>query len=196
MEQIVNKITTIIIILISLSACSKSQEIYTSSLSEFKKKVVINSNDARQVLDIADQYELKIPDIRKNSVAQIVFPKAIKLGLILGGNYSEGFIIKDDQVLGRVRMTGGNLGPQLGGQQYSQIMYIMTESKLNEFMGSDSFSVQGTVSYADAGTSKTTVIATQDNLKEVYTLIFNQTGYLAGITLDGVIYSVIEKYRK
>jgi len=72
----------------------------------------------------------------------------------------------------------------------------MTESKLNEFMGSDSFSVQGTVSYADAGTSKTTVIATQDNLKEVYTLIFNQTGYLAGITLDGVIYSVIEKYRK
>ena len=191
-----NKITTIIIILISLSACSKSQEIYTSSLSEFKKKVVINSNDARQVLDIADQYELKIPDIRKNSVAQIVFPKAIKLGLILGGNYSEGFIIKDDQVLGRVRMTGGNLGPQLGGQQYSQIMYIMTESKLNEFMGSDSFSVQGTVSYADAGTSKTTVIATQDNLKEVYTLIFNQTGYLAGITLDGVIYSVIEKYRK
>ena len=196
MEQIVNKITTIIIILISLSACSKSQEIYTSSLSEFKKKVVINSNDARQVLDIADQYELKIPDIRKNSVAQIVFPKAIKLGLILGGNYSEGFIIKDDQVLGRVRMTGGNLGPQLGGQQYSQIMYIMTESKLNEFMGSDSFSVQGTVSYADAGTSKTTVIATQDNLKEVYTLIFNQTGYLAGITLDGIIYSVIEKYRK
>jgi lipid-binding SYLF domain-containing protein len=196
MEQTVNKITTIIIILISLSACSKSQEIYTSSLSEFKKKVVINSNDARQVLDIADQYELKIPDIRKNSVAQIVFPKAIKLGLILGGNYSEGFIIKDDQVLGRVRMTGGNLGPQLGGQQYSQIMYIMTESKLNEFMGSDSFSVQGTVSYADAGTSKTTVIATQDNLKEVYTLIFNQTGYLAGITLDGVIYSVIEKYRK
>ena len=191
-----NKITTIIIILISLSACSKSQEIYTSSLSEFKKKVVINSNDARQVLDIADQYELKIPDIRKNSVAQIVFPKAIKLGLILGGNYSEGFIIKDDQVLGRVRMTGGNLGPQLGGQQYSQIMYIMTESKLNEFMGSDSFSVQGTVSYADEGTSKTTVIATQDNLKEVYTLIFNQTGYLAGITLDGIIYSVIEKYRK
>ena len=196
MEQIVNKITTIIIILISLSACSKGQEIYTSSLSKFTKKVVINSNDARQVLDIADQYELKIPDIRKNSVAQIVFPKAIKLGLILGGNYSEGFIIKDDQVLGRVRMTGGNLGPQLGGQQYSQIMYIMTESKLNEFMGSDSFSVQGTVSYADEGTSKTTVIATQDNLKEVYTLIFNQTGYLAGITLDGVIYSVIEKYRK
>ena len=196
MEQIMNKITLIIILLISLSACSKSQEIYTSSLSEFKKKVVINSNDARQVLDIADQYELKIPDIRKNSVAQIVFPKAIKLGLILGGNYSEGFIIKDDQVLGRVRMTGGNLGPQLGGQQYSQIMYIMTESKLNEFMGSDSFSVQGTVSYADEGTSKTTVIATQDNLKEVYTLIFNQTGYLAGITLDGVIYSVIEKYRK
>ena len=196
MEQIMNKITLIIILLISLSACSKSQEIYTSSLFGFKNRVLVNSDDARQVLDIADQYELSIPNIRKNSVAQIVFPKAIKLGLILGGNYSEGFVIKDDQVLGRVRMTGGNLGPQLGGQQYSQIMYIMTESKLNEFMGSDSFGLQGTVSYADEGTTKTTVIAAQDNLKEVYTLIFNQTGYLAGITLDGIIYSVIEKYRK
>ncbi len=190
-----NKITTIIVLLISLSACSKSQEIYTSSLSGFKKRVVVNSNDARQALDIADQYELKIPNIRKNSIAQIVFPKAIKLGLILGGNYSEGFIIKDDQVLGRVRMTGGNLGPQFGGQQYSQIMYIMTENKLNEFMSSDSFGLQGTVSYAENGASKTTVIATQDNLNEVYTLIFNQTGYLAGMTLDGIVYSVIEKYR-
>tara|TARA_B100000780_G_scaffold194163_1_gene136933 strand:+ start:1330 stop:1881 length:552 start_codon:yes stop_codon:yes gene_type:complete len=183
------------VLLISLSACSKSQEIYTSSLSGFKKRVVVNSNDARQALDIADQYELKIPNIRKNSIAQIVFPKAIKLGLILGGNYSEGFIIKDDQVLGRVRMTGGNLGPQFGGQQYSQIMYIMTENKLNEFMSSDSFGLQGTVSYAENGASKTTVIATQDNLNEVYTLIFNQTGYLAGMTLDGIVYSVIEKYR-
>ena len=190
-----NKITTIIVLLISLSACSKSQEIYTSSLSGFKKRVVVNSNDARQALDIADQYELKIPNIRKNSIAQIVFPKAIKLGLILGGNYSEGFIIKDDQVLGRVRMTGGNLGPQFGGQQYSQIMYIMTENKLNEFMSSDSFGLQGTVSYAENGASKTTVIATQDNLNEVYTLIFNQTGYLAGMPLDGIVYSVIEKYR-
>ena len=193
MEQIMNKITLIIILLISLSACSKSQGIYTSSLFGFKNRVLVNSNDARQVLDIADQYELSIPNIRENSVAQIVFPKAIKLGLILGGNYSEGYIIKDDQVLGRVRMTGGNLGPQIGGQQYSQVMYIMTENKLKEFMDSDNFNLQGTVSYAEKGASKTTVIATQDNLKEIYTLIFNHTGYLAGITFDGVVYSVIEK---
>ena len=91
-------------------------------------------------------------------------------------------------------MSGGNIGPQIGGQQYSQVMYIMTNAKLNELLNSKAIKFQGTISYAKNGESITSLVSTQDELTEVHTLIFNQTGYLAGITLDGVQYSVIEKY--
>ena len=102
---------------VSLSACAEISKPINSSLTALEEKFAVNVNDARQVLVLADQKELYIPDVRKRSVSQIVFPRAIKVGLILGGNYSEGFIFKDDQVLGRIRMSGGNLGPQLGGQE-------------------------------------------------------------------------------
>ena len=189
-----NKIFIIIMLAVSLSACAEISKPINSSLTALEEKFAVNVNDARQVLVLADQKELYIPDVRKRSVSQIVFPRAIKVGLILGGNYSEGFIFKDVQVLGRIRMSGGNLGPQLGGQEYSQVMYIMTEKKLDELMNSTQLKLQGTVSYAESGDSKTTLISTQNGLKEIHTLVFNQTGYLAGITLDGVVYSIIEKY--
>ena len=189
-----NKIIIIIMLIASLSACSKISEPINASLVELEKKLAVSVEDARKVLALADQKQLTISDIRKTSVAQIVFPRAIKVGLILGGNYSEGFIFKDNQVLGRIRMSGGNLGPQLGGQEYSQVMYIMTDRKLKELLNSTRLKLQGTVSYAQNGDSKTTLISTQNGLKEIHTLIFNQTGYLAGITLDGIVYSVIEKY--
>ena len=178
----------------SLSACAKISEPINSSLVVLEKKLKVNVEDARQVLALADQKQLIISDIHERSIAQIVFPRAIKVGLFFGGNYSEGYIFKDDQVLGRIRMSGGNLGPQFGGQEYSQVMYIMTAAKLNELMNSTQLKLQGTVSYAKSGESKTTLISTQNDLQEIHTLIFNQTGYLAGITLDGIVYSVIEKY--
>jgi lipid-binding SYLF domain-containing protein len=91
-------------------------------------------------------------------------------------------------------MSGGNLGPQIGGQQYSQVIYVMTETKFNALLNSNAVKFQGTLSYAKNGESITSLISTQNELAEAHTIIFNQTGYLAGITMDGVQYSVIEKY--
>ncbi len=179
---------------VSLSACAEISKPINSSLTALEEKFAVNVNDARQVLVLADQKELYIPDVRKRSVSQIVFPRAIKVGLILGGNYSEGFIFRDNKALGRIRMSGGNLGPQIGGQQYSQVIYVMTEKKFNALLNSNAVKFQGTLSYAKNGESVTSLISTQDELAEAHTIIFNQTGYLAGITMDGVQYSVIEKY--
>ena len=177
-----------------LSACVNISEQYASKRAQIEEDLAVELYDGRQALNFADQIDTEIPQIRAKSVAQIVFPKAFKAGLFVGGNYSEGFIFKDDKPLGRIRMSGGNIGPQIGGQQYSQVMYIMTKAKLNELLSSEAIKFQGTISYAKNGDSVTSLISTQNELAEVHTLIFNQTGYLAGITLDGVQYSVIEKY--
>ena len=183
-----------LIVVCLLSACVNISERYNSKRSQIEQDLAVDLYDGRQALNFADQIDTGIPKIRAESVAQIVFPKAFKAGLFVGGNYSEGFIFKNDKPLGRIRMSGGNIGPQIGGQQYSQVMYIMTNAKLNELLNSKAIKFQGTISYAKNGESITSLVSTQTELTEVHTLIFNQTGYLAGITLDGVQYSVIEKY--
>ena len=185
---------TPLVIILLLGACTNFSEKYNSTRSQVKDDLAVNLNDGRKTLEMADQIGSEIPKIRSDSVAQIVFPKAFKAGLFIGGNYSEGFIFRDGKALGRIRMSGGNLGPQIGGQQYSQVIYVMTETKFNALLNSNAVKFQGTVSYSKNGESITSLISTQDELAEAHTIIFNQTGYLAGITMDGVQYSVIEKY--
>ena len=189
------KITlTPLLIILLLGACTNFSEKYNSTRSQIEDDLAVNLNDGRKTLEMANQVGIEIPKIRTDSVAQIVFPKAFKAGLFIGGNYSEGFIFRDDKALGRIRMSGGNVGPQIGGQQYSQVIYVMTEAKFTELLTSKAVKFQGTLSYAKNGESVTSLISTQDELAEAHTIIFNQTGYLAGITMDGVQYSVIEKY--
>ena len=189
------KITlTPLLIILLLGACTNFSEKYNSTRSQIEDDLAVNLNDGRKTLEMANQVGIEIPKIRTDSVAQIVFPKAFKAGLFIGGNYSEGFIFRDDKPLGRIRMSGGNVGPQIGGQQYSQVIYVMTEAKFTELLTSKAVKFQGTLSYAKNGESVTSLISTQDELAEAHTIIFNQTGYLAGITMDGVQYSVIEKY--
>ena len=185
---------TLLLAFLLLGACTNLSEKYNSTRSQVEDDLAVNLDDGRKTLEMADQIGIEIPKIRSDSVAQIVFPKAFKAGLFIGGNYSEGFIFRDGKALGRIRMSGGNLGPQIGGQQYSQVIYVMTETKFNALLNSNAVKFQGTLSYAKNGESVTSLISTQNELAEAHTIIFNQTGYLAGITMDGVQYSVIEKY--
>ena len=91
-------------------------------------------------------------------------------------------------------MSGGNIGPQIGGQQYSQISYVMTSGLLASIMSRPTFEIQGSLSYASRGASKTQIISAQSRVQELHTHIFNQTGYLAGITVDGNVYEVTQLY--
>ena len=56
------------------------------------------------------------------SVAQVVFPKIVKAGMLFGGTYGEGYLVRDGITLSRVRLAGGNAGLNAGAQSYSQVV--------------------------------------------------------------------------
>ena len=115
----------------------------------------------------------------------IVFPKAIKGGLIIGGSYAEGYLIQDGKVLKEIRMVGGNIGPNIGGQSYSQITYVLEEETLSVISEGQKFSLQGTASYAKSGKSITDIVGQISDGQSLVTIIFNESGYLAGISFEG-----------
>jgi lipid-binding SYLF domain-containing protein len=165
-----------------------------SELNRTKDELTENSQvyaeDAFNSLEIAKNFSQKNKDINQRSVAQIVFPKAVKGSFIFGGNYAEGYLIENEQIFDQIRMIGGNIGPNIGGQSYSQITYIMDRETLFQIKNGQKFSLQGTASYAKSGRSVTDIFGQISDGQNLVTIIFNQSGYLAGISFEGTYISI------
>ena len=168
-----------------LASCSE----LTRTKDELTQNAQVYAEDALETLKIARNFNTQNSDVNQRSVAQIVFPKAVKGSFIFGGNYAEGYLVENKQVIAQIRMLGGNIGPNIGGQSYSQITYIMDRKTLFEIKNGQKFSLQGTASYAKSGQSVTEIFGQISDGQNLITVIFNQSGYLAGISFEGTYIS-------
>jgi lipid-binding SYLF domain-containing protein len=180
---------SILIVLGNCSTIDKAQTIFDETRRGIEENAQVYEEDALKALIIARNFNLVNQDVHDRSVAQIVFPKAVKGSFIFGGNYAEGYLIENEQVIAQIRMLGGNIGPNIGGQSYSQITYIMDRETLFEIKNGQKFSLQGTASYAKSGQSVTEIFGQISDGQNLITVIFNQSGYLAGISFEGTYIS-------
>jgi lipid-binding SYLF domain-containing protein len=169
-----------------LSGCS---EIYRAK-DQVTQNAQVYAEDAYNSLELAKSFTQINLDVHQRSVAQMVFPKAVKGSFIFGGNYAEGYLIENEQIIDQIRMIGGNIGPNIGGQSYSQITYIMDTETLFQIKNGQKFSLQGTASYAKSGQSVTDIFGQISDGQNLVTIIFNQSGYLAGISFEGTYISI------
>ena len=163
------------------SSCSNIDQ----ARDDLEESAQVYAEDAFATLELAKNFNPKNARIHERSVAQIVFPKAVKGSFIFGGNYAEGYLVENEQISDEIRMIGGNVGPNIGGQSYSQITYIMDLETLFKIKNGQKFSLQGTASYAKSGQSITDIFGQISDGQNLITVIFNQSGYLAGISFEG-----------
>ena len=169
-----------------LSSCSE----ITRTKDEITLNAQVYSEDAFSTLELAKTFNLTSSDVHRRSVAQLIFPKAVKGSFLFGGNFAEGYLVENEQIVDQIRMIGGNIGPNIGGQSYSQITYIMDPETLVEIKNGQKFSLQGTASYAKSGQSVTDIFGQISDGQSLITVIFNQSGYLAGISFEGTYISL------
>ena len=174
------------LLIILLASCSEINR----TKDELTQNAQVYEEDAFNALETARNFNSQNSDVHQRSVAQIVFPKAVKGSFIFGGNYAEGYLFENGQIVEEIRMIGGNIGPNIGGQSYSQITYIMNLETLFEIKTGQKFSLQGTASYAKSGKSMTDIFGQISDGQSLITVIFNQSGYLAGISFEGTYISV------
>ena len=103
---------------------------------------------------MADEYE----DTRKvfeaagessaffhNSYAYALFPSIGKGGIGIGGAYGDGKVFVGGNAVGKTSMTQLSIGLQLGGQVYSQVIFLQDKRAYDEFTsGNFEFSAQAT----------------------------------------------------
>jgi len=130
-------------------------------------------------------------DLADKSTGMLVMPVITEAGLLVGGGYGQGALRIDNATVDYYSATKGSVGLQIGAQQFSHVLFFMTDDALERFRRSSGwvagadikyvFNDQGENLRADTTTVNTPVLA----------VIFGQAGALAGATLDGMKYTRI-----
>ncbi len=125
------------------------------------------------------------------SAGYLVFPRAFRAGLGVGAETGEGVLRVDGETVDYFRITSGSLGLQAGAQARSIVICFMTETALNDFQNSNGWrvGVDGSVALMDMGAGKT--IDTQNVRDPVVGFIFNASGLMANLTLEGTRFTRI-----
>ncbi|WP_181918503.1 MULTISPECIES: YSC84-related protein [unclassified Wenzhouxiangella] len=86
-----------------------------------------------------------------------VFPNIGKGGFWVGGGFGRGIVFEEGRPVGRASASQATIGPQIGAQSYSQVIFFRDEAALRRFQReSFEFSAQATAVAATEGRSATT----------------------------------------
>jgi len=123
----------------------------------------------------------------------LVFPRALRAGLVAGAETGEGVLRIGGKTVDYFRITSGSLGLQAGAQARSIVICFMTENALDAFRNSNGWrvGVDGSVALIDMGAGKT--IDTQNVRDPVVGFIFNSSGLMANLTLEGTRFTRISR---
>ena len=178
--------------ILAMSACAPTNSVQ-NSMTALKEDIrATNTVTGDEAFAALEKASLETPAAeywRKRSIAQVVFPRIAKAGIIIGGNYGEGYLIRNNRIVGLVDVAGANVGFQAGIQNYSQVTYIFSEGAYSSLINNGNLSLSGTLSYGRQGQIENTAIATENLGESLRTLVFNETGTVFGASVEGLYYT-------
>ena len=143
------------------------------------------SADARAALKKLNAANPSARTLASKAKAILVFPKILKAGFMFGGQGGDGAMLKGGKVTGYYRTLAASYGFQAGIQQFGYALFFMSDSALAYLQKSGGWEI-GTgpsVVIVDEGMAKTLTTTTLKD--DVYAVIFDQKGLMAGMGIQG-----------
>ena len=115
----------------------------------------------------------------------LVFPRVVKAGIGIGGEYGEGALLIDGETVAYYSTAGASIGLQLGAQVKSQIILFMEPEALEKFRNSDGWEagVDGSVAVAEFGAGGD--LTTNSAQAPIIGFIFSNKGLMYNLTFEG-----------
>lgn len=151
------------------------------------------NRDAAQALQTLYKTNPTAEGISRHARAILVFPNVVKAGLVFGGSYGEGVLMKSGHVVEYYNSVSGSVGWQAGAQSYSYTVFLMSP-KAVEYLGKSEgweIGVGPTVVLVNEGVAKNLSSSTLKD--DAYAFIFSQQGLMAGISIEGTKISKIKR---
>ncbi len=108
--------------------------------------------DAAATTSMFKQIDPTMEEFFETATAYVVFPTITKGGAGIGGAGGWGVVYEDGEVIGYAQVGQATIGAQLGGQTYSQVIFLEHEDNLVRFKrGQLALAAQASVVAARAG---------------------------------------------
>jgi lipid-binding SYLF domain-containing protein len=150
--------------------------------------------DARSDAALAQLFEINASasDLNDKAAGVLIMPLVTEAGFGVGGSYGRGALRVGGATVDYYSAAQASFGLQIGGQQYSHVLFFMTEQALAGFRNGEGF-VAGAdlkVAIIDAGVKVNADTTT--TLAPVVAMFFGQAGLIAGVTIEGSKYTLIQ----
>jgi lipid-binding SYLF domain-containing protein len=151
------------------------------------------NKDVEHSLEILYKGSPIAQDVSKRAKAVLVFPNIVKAGLIFGGAYGEGVLLKGSAPAGYYNSVSASWGLQAGAQSYGYAVFLMSAKALRYLDKSDGWElgVGPTVVVVNEGVAKN--LSTSTLKSDAYAFIFDQQGLMASLSIEGTKVSRIKR---
>jgi lipid-binding SYLF domain-containing protein len=131
--------------------------------------------------------------LAERSKGMLVFPRVVKAGIGIGGEYGEGALMINGSAVDYYNTAGASIGFQLGAQVKSQIILFMTDDALDIFRSSDGWEagVDGSVAVVEFGAGGE--ISSNSAQQPIIGFIFSNKGLMYNLTFEGSKMTKIER---
>ncbi len=156
-----------------------------------------NSNadvlDARVDATVAEMYRLypNTKDLADKASGMLIMPVVTEAGFGFGGAYGQGALRIQGATVDYYSLTEGSWGLQIGAQQYSHVLFFMTDAALTNFRQSPGWAVGADIKYVISDIGEGAAASSTTALSPVLAAVFNRGGLFAGAALEGNKYNRI-----
>lgn len=156
--------------------------------------------DKREIdisVDVAlEQFQKEVRGAGKfldNAEGYLVFPKVVKAGLGIGGEYGEGALRVNGETEAYYSTASASIGLQLGVQKKSIVIVFLTKEALEKFRRSEGWEVgvDGSVALVKVGAGGS--IDTTNIRDPIVAFVFGQKGLMYNLTLEGSKFTKLDK---
>ena len=149
--------------------------------------------DAAQALTALYKERPVAEVVSKNAKAILVFPKIVKAGLVFGGSYGEGVLMKGDVVSEYFNSVSASWGWQEGAKSYAYFVFLMSDQAVDYLAKSKGweFGIGPTVVVVNEGVAKN--LSTTTLKDDAYAFIADQQGLMASLSIEGTKISQIKR---
>jgi lipid-binding SYLF domain-containing protein len=124
-------------------------------------------------------------DLGSKAKAILIFPDVLKGGFVFGGHHGNGVLQKQGRTVGYYNTTAVSYGLQAGVQKFGYALFLMNAAALAHLhdTGGWELGTGPSLVVVDKGMAKSLTTTTLQ--KDIYAFVFNQSGLMAGIGLQG-----------
>ena len=129
----------------------------------------------------------------KRAKGVLVFPKVLKAGFFIGGEYGEGALIINNRTRAYYNTASASIGLQAGAQSKSIVLVFLTEDALTKFQKYEGWKVgvDGSVAFVEWGAAED--INTINIHDPIVGFVFSNKGLMVNLTLEGSKFTRITK---